>query len=61
MSDHLRRGTEHHFAKLDEAQVREIRREAAEGKSRRKIAKERGMSFGHVSDIVSRKLWSHVQ
>lgn len=54
--DHLRaRGEHHHATKLTDAQVVEIRNRFAQGTLRVRLAKEYGISQGHVGGIISGK------
>lgn len=54
-------GERHGQARLDAAQVRAIRaRHAVGGITQRAIAREYGVLPGHVSEIVTRKIWRHV-
>lgn len=56
------RGVDHHRAVLSEWDVREIRRMVAEGKmTYTAIAREFGISQGHVSNIVARRTWAHLK
>lgn len=55
------RGSNHGCAKLNEAQVREIRRRYADGESLQgELASEFGIAKVTVSAIVLRRIWSHV-
>lgn len=54
------RGEAHHEAKLTEEQVREIRRRAAAGETRRAIARSLGVSRWCITLIVNRRTWKHV-
>ena len=54
------RGERNNRAKLTEADVLEIRQQAAQGRSHAAIAKERGLSRPTVSQIVSGARWGHV-
>ncbi len=53
-------GADHGRAKLDDDAVREIRAAAAQGESRRNIAKRFGVAHPVISRIVWRQTWSHV-
>jgi hypothetical protein len=55
-----RKGALHHFAKLTEDAVREIRRRAACGEPQTALAKEYTLSGGSVSMIVNGKTWKHI-
>lgn len=48
-------------AKLQEWQVREIRKRVADGAKRYRIAAAYGVSKVTVTDIVSGKTWGHVK
>lgn len=48
-------------AKLDEARVREIRELYARGTTQRAIARQYGVTFQSVHDIVHRRTWAHVE
>lgn len=55
-------GEGHYKAILTEDDIREIRYKAARGYSRRKLAKEYGLSHHQsINDIVNRKTWKHVE
>lgn len=53
-------GTNNPQVKLNETLVKQIRADVAAGKTQRAVAKSLGISNQHVSDIVSRKYWSHI-
>jgi hypothetical protein len=53
-------GAKHWKAKVDEADVREIRRRRAAGALLRELAAEFGLSTTMISDIASRKAWAHL-
>lgn len=54
-------GSRHHFAKLNEAQVSEIREKYASGRYlQRELSDEYGIHQVHVSKIILGKLWGHV-
>ena len=55
------RGEDNGAAKLTEGSVIAIMQLRAEGWSLRKIAAKFGVRYTHVSDIVNRKFWKHVQ
>lgn len=55
------RGRDHHSNKLSEADVRQIRAEAAGGDSRLTLAKRYGVSKGLINQIVWRKAWSWLE
>lgn len=46
-------------AKLTYEQVREIRERVAKGENSRALAKEYGVSTGHMSNIVKGRVWGH--
>lgn len=54
------KGEDHHFAKLTNEKVREIRRLCAAGVRHRQIARCYGISPSTVSDIRTGKLWKHI-
>jgi hypothetical protein len=54
------RGENNGFSKLTEAGVREIRRRAEAGEKVGSIAKDLGMSYPGVRDIIIRRNWPHV-
>ena len=54
------RGSRHGSAKLTEARVVELRRRLSEGARRSVLAKEFGISEMTISDIATRKAWTHV-
>lgn len=57
----LQRGSQHHDAKVTEAQVREIRLRYALGRVTMEcLAAEYGLSQTAVSQMVRRKTWRHV-
>lgn len=59
----LRRGKDHHKAKLTEEQVREIRRLHAEDKVKNntyELSYQFDVEQGHISNIVNRKSWKHL-
>ena len=50
-----------HGTKLSGADVVEIRRQFAEGgTTRRELANNWGISYGHIKGIISRRTWKHV-
>jgi len=54
-------GEGHHFAKLTDAKVVEIRTlYAMGGVSQRALAKRFGVAYSSISDVLSRKHWAHV-
>lgn len=53
-------GESHPRCRLREAQVIEIRRLAAEGMSRRRLAEMFGVGQGTVQHVVTRQTWRHV-
>lgn len=54
------RGEGRPLAKLTDDRVREIRRRAAAGESRRALAAAFGVAAPTVTNIVNRKAWAHV-
>jgi hypothetical protein len=54
------RGERNGFAKLTEAQVREIRAAAAAGSSTSKLARCYGVDPSNIRYIVARRWWAHV-
>lgn len=54
------RGTRNGAAKLTEADIREIRRLAAEGVPQRTLAGRLGVTETAISDVVRRRTWKHV-
>lgn len=54
-------GVSHANSRLTEFDVVEIRREYASGLRQREIAAKYGVGQPHVSDIITKKKWSHVQ
>ncbi len=52
------RGTKQHLCKLNEEQVREIRRRIARGELQARVAADCGVSRPTVSAIVNRRNWS---
>lgn len=55
------RGVNHNMAKVNEAQVLEIRAKFVPRKySARKLAQEYGLSKTNILDIVNRKIWVHI-
>lgn len=54
------RGERNHMAKLTESDVREIRRLAAAGALKYRIAEQYGLCKSAVGQIVRRKSWTHV-
>lgn len=56
------RGTKNTRVFLTEEKVREIRRDYAQGKgSYSQIATTHGLRKGHVADIVTNRIWSHLE
>lgn len=56
-----RKGTAHRLSRLSEEQVLEIRRLAAESTiTQREIAKRYHVSPSVISQIVTRKMWTHI-
>lgn len=59
--DTVRRGEQHHAARLLPAQVLAIRERAARGDtSQAQLAREFGISPAAVSDVVKRRRWQHL-
>lgn len=56
----LYRGERNGSAKLNEAQIRDIRQRCAEGQSQRSVARFYSIESSHVCNIVARKVWAHV-
>ena len=55
------RGDTHHYAKLSETEVIEIRRRYAQGAvCQKELASEYGTSVSNISTIVRRRNWQHV-
>lgn len=54
------RGEEHGKARLNEDQVREIRRMLCQGATMRECAERFGMSIPGISSIKQRRAWAHV-
>lgn len=59
--ENLKRGEQHGRAKLTEDKVREIRRLAADGRSKIAIANAIGISRGAVRHVLDGETWKHVQ
>lgn len=56
------RGTKSKLAKLDDDQVREIRRlRAVEGITVTELGRRYGVHHGNISDICNRKIWKHLE
>jgi DNA-binding transcriptional regulator YiaG len=54
-------GSDHTGSKLSEAQVRAIRKRAADGSvSQAALAREYAVSTALVSKIINRKVWTHM-
>lgn len=54
------KGTKHPNCFLDPEQVIEIRSRALQGENQKELAREFGISQGHVSDIKLKKTWGHL-
>ena len=54
------KGATHYKAKLDDEQVKEIRRLCAAGASRSIVAEQYGVAYQTVGDIVTRRHWKHI-
>lgn len=57
----VKRGTNHHAAKLDDDKVRAIRKAHAEGRTDLQLAREYGVSEGTIHFIVKGQTWKHVR
>jgi hypothetical protein len=58
----LKHGIEHHKSKLNEDDVREIRRLYATGMvSQTKLAKQFGVNQANIGFIVRKEIWKHVE
>lgn len=57
----MRVGERHHRAKLTAQEVRSIRREYADGVTQESLAQEYGVCQAHISSIVLRRSWGHVE
>jgi DNA invertase Pin-like site-specific DNA recombinase len=55
-----RSGEANHYARLTGAEVREIRRLAAEGESQRALARQFDVAFQTIGHIVRRERWASV-
>jgi hypothetical protein len=55
------RGRRNGMSKLTDHEVLAIRRDKAAGETQCVIAERYGISQGHVSDIVKRRRWSHLE
>jgi len=55
------RGENHHNAKLTEEGVRYIRSAVEGGKPMSEVARELGFGVPHISKIVNRQAWKHVE
>ena len=55
------RGEGNTRAKISEALVKDLRIRYDSGESGASLAREYGLSKGHVSNIINRKAWKHVQ
>ncbi len=56
-----RRGEEHHQAKITKDVVKEIRQRAASGERHSDLGKEFGVCTSHISKIVVKKYWKHIE
>lgn len=56
-----REGENNGHARLREREVREIRKRAAEGETQEVLAAAFGVDDSHISLIVRRKRWKHVE
>jgi len=57
----FKRGHQHNRAKLNDHQVRRIRRLYANGWTQEYLASKFIISRGHISKIVNRKTWQHIR
>jgi hypothetical protein len=57
----VRRGSEHWMSKLEDEDIREIRRLRKQGRQVKEIAKQYGVSGPTISNILSGKVWKHVK
>src|SRR5439155_8545818 len=55
-----KRGEASNFAKLSDIQILEIRRLRKLGMSPTLIAKQFGVTYGHIWCVVTRKVWTHI-
>lgn len=55
------RGTSHHAAKLNEANVRSIRKAHDQGATERELAEHFGVSLRTIHAVITRKTWKHVE
>ena len=55
------RGSQHGRAKLQEGDIRAIRRLSAEGQSGRELARAYAISPSTVCRILKRRIWTHVE
>lgn len=53
-------GADHPRAKLDEDQVRDIRRRAADGEMGTELAASYGIAKETVYNIIKRRTWKHI-
>lgn len=53
-------GEQHPGSRLSREQVLVIRLRASEGVAQQDLAKEYGVSYQHISDLVLRKRWAHI-
>lgn len=53
-------GASHPQAKLNDDVVREIRRAAASGETKRSISRRLGVGYGHIFKILRGEIWAHV-
>lgn len=54
------RGSKHHYSKLTEPSVFEIRQKSLIGVDYKALAKEFGVSKGTIGDVVRRRTWRHI-
>lgn len=53
------RGSSHGRSRLSEQDVRDIHEKNAKGITQVELAKEYGMNYNHINDIIRGKRWSH--
>jgi len=57
----VRRGVNHHYAKLDDDKVRAIRNAYVDGVSVPSLAREYVVSEASISNVIKRRTWKHVE
>lgn len=60
LTDHPKRGSDHHNSKLSEAQVIGARKLHAEGVTGAALARRFGVTQSTMSSILLRKTWRHI-